>query len=78
MLEWINVEKQVPDDRRKVFVWGFGGIFGVKLNKTTGQYLGTTSFNPSKTGGRFDIEKPGYYTFCKVTHWAEIEGPDRV
>jgi hypothetical protein len=71
-MEWISVEDRVPDNRRKVLAWG---RTTPRFNER-GQFLGATRFNPSRTGGRFDIEAGRTWITTRVTHWAEIQGPE--
>lgn len=74
-IAWINVKRRVPDDRRAVLAWGYAILFGINC-RPTGAFLGATKFNPSRVGGDFDIETAGRFVLRRVTHWAEIEGPD--
>lgn len=77
MIDWISRDKRVPDDRRRVWVWGiaipklFPAVFPIEQ-----QYLGSTRFNIDDRGGSFDIETTRHAFFSMtVTHWAEITGP---
>lgn len=72
-IEWIEVEKRVPDSRREVLTWGWIGICGMRMPGS--RLLWGTKFNPSSTGGRFDVEIGSRFYSCRVTHWAEINGP---
>lgn len=72
-IEWIEVGKRLPDDRRKVLTWGTTAAGGLMM--AGNKFLGETKFNPSPTGGRFDIERESFIFSCRVTHWAEINGP---
>jgi hypothetical protein len=75
-MEWINVAKRVPDDRRRVLAWGEAGFCIGGYQPLRAQFLGETAFNPSPSGGRFDIESYKRFSVCHVTHWAELEGPN--
>lgn len=72
-MDWIPIEKRVPDNRRKVLAWGRHGLLGMTLGD--GVFLGVTQFNASKAGGNFDADYSSITTWCSVTHWCEIEGP---
>lgn len=79
MIDWISVDKRVPEDRRDVLVWGACWWGPFNRFKPT-QFLGKTRYNAGGryTEGRFDIEKHGGRPFSvavSVTHWAEITGP---
>lgn len=75
-MEWISVSTRVPENRRSVHVWGESGLcFGGFSTPLRSHLLGTTKFNPSRNGGEFDIERHQRFSICRVTHWAEIEGP---
>ena len=71
-MKWISVSDRVPDNRRRIITWGTGGWIGLSARE---QFLGDTRFNPAKDGGKFDIELSRRFTWCRVTHWAEIEAP---
>jgi hypothetical protein len=70
-IRWISVKQRVPDDRRKVLAWG---IATVPIIGARSAFLGVTQFNPSKTGGKFDVDSFGMFGHM-TTHWAEIKGP---
>lgn len=71
-MNWISVHDRVPDNRRKVLVWGRASLGPIDLKPG---FLGTTRFNPSPNGGRFDADRWSVYSSTTVTHWCEIEGP---
>lgn len=72
MIDWIDVQTCVPDNRRPVLVWGFT-TFHANV------FLGSTKYNATSSGGRFDCERTTRFSpFLQcVTHWAEIDGPVR-
>lgn len=75
-IDWISVNERVPDDRRNVLAFGVRGLqmmFGYQPLKN--EFIGVTRYNATKDGGMFDCEKPARFSFCRVTHWAEIDGP---
>lgn len=74
-IEWINVKTRVPDDRRPVIAWGTTGLWGVKSPYFQGGFLGETRFNPSPSGGKFDLDHVSLRGVKVVTHWAEITPP---
>lgn len=79
-MQWISVSERVPEDRRAVLAWGEGGfsIGGYQpLQPLRKLFLGSTRFNPTRTGGSFDVERHQRFRICVVTHWAEIEGPNK-
>lgn len=68
-MEWIPVEKRLPDDRRRVLVWIEARLMGRAIRYSPA----VSRFNP---GDRFDVEKPGsWFILNRVTHWCEIESP---
>lgn len=71
MIDWINVRTRVPDDRRKVLVHGYSIAMGLNLPSR----CAVSKFNPTKTGGCFDIERLSGIVGFKTTHWAEINHP---
>jgi hypothetical protein len=74
-IEWINVETRLPEKRRRVLAWGRYYALGM-IGRSEG-LIGPTKFNPSSTtGGSFDVEASGHFGFYRVTHWAEINGPN--
>lgn len=75
-IHWISVAERVPDNRRWVLAWGKASIFMGLMENAESRFLGQTRFNPTDTGGRFDLDIPSRFRFCCVTHWAEIIGPD--
>ncbi len=71
-MQWIPVEKRLPDDRRRVFVCIESTLLGGMLTRSAGVSRST----PDSSGGRFDVEKPGsWFLLSRVTHWCEIELP---
>lgn len=75
MIDWIDVNKRVPDNRRKVLTWGTVTLCGVHQPGRS-QLLGDTRFNLNAGGGgRFDVERSGMLASVRVTHRAEITGP---
>lgn len=74
MIAWISVSDRVPDNRRKVLAWGWSR--GVLFCKRKMAFLGVTRYNMDRTGGRFDLEEPSPWGYSRVSHWAEIEGPE--
>lgn len=70
-IRWISVKQRVPEDRRKVLAWG---IATVPIIGARSAFLGVTQFNPSKAGGKFDVDSLGMFSRM-TTHWAEIKGP---
>jgi len=74
-INWINVDVRVPDNRRPVLAWGSSSIFSDPRIRAP-KFLGVTKFNPTRDGGEFDIERNTRFSFWRVTHWAEIEGPE--
>ena len=72
-MDWISVDKRVPEDRRRVLVWGRSWVLGNA--RRDGEFLGETKYNPTRSGGCFDIERAGHFASYQVTHWAEIVGP---
>ena len=75
-MEWISVSDRVPDTRRSVLAWGEAGICIGGYAPLREQFLGQTKFNPTRSGGQFDAERYQRFSVCRVTHWAEIEGPN--
>jgi hypothetical protein len=73
-MDWIEVQEQAPPDRRPVLTWGYSWVCGIKRG---GHCLGFAKYKPGADGG-FDIEAPGllHLTYCLVTHWLEVKGPD--
>ena len=72
VMQWIPVEKRLPEDRRRVLVWTETTLLGGMVRSGPA----VTRFNPDRFGGRFDIEKPGsWFLLSCVTHWCEIEPP---
>ena len=71
---WHKVTDRVPDNRRLVLVWG--NPPPLQMGVARARLLGLTRFNPTRTGGRFDLEV-GYRFFfgAEVTHWADIPNP---
>lgn len=70
-IDWISVDDRVPDNRRTVLVYGFFISFaGAKKG-----FLGTSKYNRTKAGGKFDNELRGRFSRNQVTHWAEITEP---
>ena len=75
-MNWIKVSERVPDNRRSVLAWGRAGIGIGGYQSSREQFLGATKYNKSSNGsGQFDVEQPARFSFSRVTHWAEIEGP---
>lgn len=75
-INWISVNIRLPDDRRKVLVWGSTYLMGTRLGPEGGSFLGSSRYNLKRDGtGVFDCESFGYFGSDSVTHWAEIEGP---
>lgn len=71
-MQWIPVDKCLPEDRRRVLVWIESTLMGGMLRRGAA----VTRFNPCSSGGRFDVEKPGsWFILSRVTHWCEIEPP---
>jgi len=73
MIDWIDRAQSVPKDRNEVLVWGLVHYLFFPARTA---FLGTTKFN--RKYDQFDIERRGSWWelgVCKVTHWAEIEGP---
>lgn len=72
-MNWIKRNDRVPNNRRKVMVWGKSSTCG--LNEKS--YFGISRFNLTPDGGQFDVEERGGLGFVsiRITHWAEIEGP---
>lgn len=72
-MNWINRNDRVPDNRRKVMVWGKSFTCGLNAKS----YFGISRFNLTPHGGQFDAEQRGGMSFVhiQITHWAEIEGP---
>lgn len=68
-IEKFSINERVPNNRRKVLVWGYTTILGHSRSEI--KVLGTTKFNP---GGIWDIEIcSGYNPFhTVVTHWSEL------
>lgn len=75
-ISWIPVHVRVPDDRRSVLAWGEAGLCLGGYQPLREQFLGPTKFNPKRDGGQFDIERYRRFSICRVTHWAEIRGPN--
>ena len=79
MITWTSKQTRVPDSRREVLVWGETTHSGFPcFYREPPKLLGTSRFNVSEEGGRFDIEKPPGMlggTYRNVTHWAEITNP---
>jgi hypothetical protein len=75
-MNWIPVTARVPEDRRRVLIWGYAWLAFAPGYGNPG-FMGETRFNPSKEGGKFDTEIHCWRdpVIRKVTHWAEIEGP---
>lgn len=74
-MDWVSRDVRVPDDRRVVFVWGNAHFLGrININNKA-RYLGTSRFNQTKEGGKFDLERTTRFTHVHVTHWCEITGP---
>ena len=74
-IEWIDVRTRVPDNRRIVLVWGEDSL---RWSRPNNSFLGSTRFNPSSNGGKFDAEAWNRWRILRVTHWAEINGPVEV
>lgn len=74
-INWINVDVRVPDNRRDVLAWGTSTLVGSPFGGEP-KFLGVTRFNPARHGGEFDVERNAHFTARRVTHWAEIEGPE--
>ena len=77
MIDWIDRERSVPKNRKEVLVWGMlYHLFDIH-NPARTVFLGITKFNCKYD--QFDIERRGGWwgimSACKITHWAEIEGP---
>jgi hypothetical protein len=75
MIDWISVSDRVPDNRRKVLVWGHVWLLGIYQPSKTG-FMGSSKCNVDKTGAHFDVEKGSCMLGRKVTHWAEITSPN--
>lgn len=72
---WIPKGERVPNDRRKVHVWGTVVVCGCIVNRQ-GSYLGESRFNMDASGGRFDVEGSYLGVGRVVTHWTEpFAGP---
>lgn len=73
-INWIDVKERVPHNRRNVLAWGDRSA----LRKYKfGVFLGPTKCNVTSDGAKFDVEKKCWPdVFTRVTHWAEITGPD--
>ena len=80
-IEWIDRNVRVPNDRRKVLVWGISAFILDPRNPPL-KFLGVSRHNfysspfASQDAGRFDVEK-GHSHYTRVTHWAEITGPEK-
>lgn len=74
-IRWIAISTRAPDNRRPVLAWGHYGIWPLPQHREG--FLGQTRFNPSRTGGKWACEQRSWrsWLWCRVTHWAEIEGP---
>lgn len=72
-MNWIPVKERVPENRREVLAWGTATLGPIKLKPG---FLGTTRFNPSPRGGKFDADHWNMLGSTTVTHWCDIEGPD--
>lgn len=71
-MDWVPVEKRLPDDRRRVFVCIESLLVGGMRRRSAG----VSRFNPDGFGGRFDVERPGsWFVMNRVTHWCEIDLP---
>jgi hypothetical protein len=70
-MEWIKVTDRVPDNRRKVLVWGYNYFPYISES-----FLGISKFSKTSSGGEFDIENSSWFSTYVVTHWAEIIGPN--
>jgi len=75
MIEWVSVNVRVPENRRFVIAWGRGGISFAGYQPRGESFLGSTRYNPSPYGGHFDCEVGRHFSWCSVTHWAEITPP---
>lgn len=63
-MQWISVEERLPEDEQKVLIWG-----------DVPQDWNVALFHAQL--GIFTIEEKGERERAyKVTHWAEVKGPE--
>lgn len=60
-------------------IYSLGGVVTLLGRTQKSSFLGSTRFNTTKSGGRFDVEKDMSILITRhVTHWAEIERPNNL
>lgn len=77
MIDWISIRVRVPENRRFVIAWGRSGMSFAGYQPGGESFLGSTRYNPSPRGGNFDCEVGRHFSWCSVTHWAEITPPTK-
>lgn len=68
MIDWLSRERGLPANNREVLAWGLVPADNAGMSSV---FLGPTRYN----GANFSLDGTGHCGLVRVTHWAEITGP---